>query len=178
MLGQKRKTCATHAHKSGPSLTGRTSRFTALTLALTLAAAPVMAEVCASPTDQDALGSRVLQSRLMVAALSCNQRPAYNAVMQSYKTIFAADGQALRSFFSRTYGNRASTELNAFATRMANDASRHSTQNVRAFCQASDQAFQSLLSSNTSGYLMLRDKFVDPVFHGYRACTQTSKVTD
>ena len=56
-------------------------------MALCLATAPALAgsEPCVSEKDERALNTRVLQTALMVAALSCNEQQRYNAFVTNYR---------------------------------------------------------------------------------------------
>src|SRR5690349_5451346 len=66
-------------------------------------AAPVMAAVpCANRTELEAIQIRHLQSRLMVAALSCNQQKAYNDFVTAFQPELTAHGTQLVAYFNRT----------------------------------------------------------------------------
>jgi hypothetical protein len=42
-------------------------------------ASPALSMICPSPAEQHALQVRMLQTKLMVSALSCNAKPKYNS---------------------------------------------------------------------------------------------------
>lgn len=141
------------------------------TLALTIPMA--QAAVCADPSAAQGLGARVLQSRLLVAALTCDQRPEYNALMQQNTQLMKNDGSALKAFFVKSYGSEAKSELDAFVTRMANQAFSSSMQNVTAFCMEASQVFGLLLNDQTSSsYQQLRAQFTGKAHHGYHTCEE------
>ena len=51
---------------------------------------------CASDTDLAALNARVLQTELMVAALSCDEKQRYNSFVTAYREVLRDRGQALQ----------------------------------------------------------------------------------
>jgi len=118
----------------------------ALAVVATVAGTPAVSfAACATPKENAALESRVLLSELMVAALSCNQRPSYNAVVARYQSEMAGTGKALKAYFSRVHGARSAQELNGFVTRMANEASQRSLSDFEAFCSAAEAKFSALM---------------------------------
>ncbi len=117
------------------------------TLGLTLSlAAPVQAANCARPAEEAAVYVRVLQSDLMVAALTCNSRHHYNAFAKQFQPELIRHGQALKSFFNRLHGARADEKLNAFVTYLANDASVRSINGAGNYCQRANAVFKSVLA--------------------------------
>ncbi len=111
---------------------------------LTLSAPGWATSSCASGSDTQALQVRTLQSHLMVAGLSCGQSVQYNAFIQRFQGELISQGQALKSYFNRSYGGAGRRELNAYVTRMANEASQYSMRDRGAFCQESLSVFTAL----------------------------------
>ncbi|MCF8500684.1 MAG: hypothetical protein K9H11_09480 [Rhodospirillum sp.] len=101
---------------------------------------------CDPDKGSQALNVRTLQSHLMVAGLSCGQSAQYNQFVGQYQKELVNHGQSLKAYFNRTYGGAGRRELNAYVTRMANEASRRSMVDRRAFCQESLTVFQTLES--------------------------------
>ncbi|MBK1663403.1 hypothetical protein CKO38_02575 [Rhodospirillum rubrum] len=116
----------------------------ATALAMMLTGAPAMASTCPPAKDTAALQVRTLQSHLMVAGLSCGQSAQYNQFVSQFESELVTQGKSLTSYFNRQYGGAARKELNAYVTRMANEASRRSMTNRKAFCQESQGVFQTL----------------------------------
>ncbi len=93
---------------------------------------------CAVPADQTSLQVRMLQTELMVAALTCNQRPKYNAFVTRFQPELAAQGKHLQTFFKKQYGSTSAKALNGFITRIANESSRRGMLKRGAFCRQAD----------------------------------------
>src|SRR5882724_5487439 len=91
---------------------------TALT-ALVAFSTPAFAASCVRTDEATAFSLRHLQSRLMVAALSCNQRDAYNTFVTRFQSELSDGGRNLISYFDRNGGK---TALNSYITEIANAA--------------------------------------------------------
>ena len=103
-----------------------------------LAAAPAQAQSApANAREQAAFDVRFLQTEFMVAALSCG-RPDYQSFYNSFVTRFGAPlkrhADVLKAHFTREYGKQGMNRLDSFATKLANEASLRSMQQV-TFCQ-------------------------------------------
>ncbi len=81
-----------------------------------------------------AMQVRMLQTELMVAALSCEAKGQYNAFVQKFSGQLAENGRQLRTHFNKVYGPKAGSRLDAFVTRLANTASAISIRNSQTFC--------------------------------------------
>ncbi len=93
--------------------------------------------------ERNALAVRHLQSDMMVAALSCQMRDAYNATVQRFQAELVAHGTVLRALFDRTYGSAGERELNSYITRLANESSAKRIEAGADYCaDASDQFAQ------------------------------------
>lgn len=99
-----------------------------------------------NPVERMAVRARVVQSEMMVAALSCGLRSQYNAVVAEFETELVSHGQVLRSMFTRTYGAGGQIALDRFVTKLANDASMRSNLARRAYCATAKRSFADLLS--------------------------------
>jgi hypothetical protein len=146
------------------------SRILAGALLASLASSPAMAVVCASPSEEAALRARVVQSQLMVAALSCSQRSGYNAFVRKFERQLVRQGQALRFFFKRTYGKSAKDRLNRFVTSLANEASERSLGMGTQFCAEAAKLFVELkeISPREFQAFVARQQFAGA--HGIEAC--------
>ncbi|MBE1236671.1 hypothetical protein IHV25_03260 [Phaeovibrio sulfidiphilus] len=94
------------------------------------------------------LAVRQIQTHLMVAALSCGHSTQYNAFVNRFATDIKSNGDALNRYFSRQYGGSSKSQLNAYITRIANEASRTSMVNRQGFCEEANAVFQSLMGTN------------------------------
>lgn len=117
--------------------------------------------MCANKDEAIAIGVKKMQTELMVAALSCNQRNSYNQFVRKYNMDLAHNGRMLRSYFQRNYGGAAEYHMNRFVTGLAN---AHSSGSLKAtemeYCGRINELFSRSLSSkitlaelsDTSGY--------------------------
>ncbi len=88
---------------------------------------------CITAQEATAFSLRHLQSRLMVAGLSCNQRDAYNNFVESFRPPLADAGTDLIGYFQRTGGGQSA--LNRHVTELANVAGLHRAEDPEGFCQ-------------------------------------------
>ena len=127
-------------------------------LAASLVAVPVAeaATKCATVKERTAMRVRVMQTELMVAALSCRAVPGrdftgqYNAFVQRHGEKLVSNGRVLTSYFQTRYGEGYRKKLAAFITALANDASRRS-MNSATFCDESVQLFQEVGAVDRNG---------------------------
>jgi hypothetical protein len=116
-------------------------------LAVAIAAASVSAsasEISLTSKERASLEMRVMQSELMVAALSCSSRDSYNAFVTRYQSQLVDHGKTMQNLFKRLHGGNAFNQINAFVTRMANEASLKMIRDER-FCAEANEMFQALL---------------------------------
>ncbi len=102
------------------------------------------------PAERAALELRLMQTELMVAALSCNARASYNTFVTRYQQTLVAGGRTLRSMFRAVHGRNATRRLDSFITRVANEASRRSLRDVAGFCSRNRDAFAALNGGSVS----------------------------
>jgi len=100
---------------------------------------------CANSEEIQALNTRILQTDLMVAAISCHQQAEYNGFVKRYQAQLVNRGKSLQSYFSRAYGGSGTNKLNRFVTQVANDSSQQSL-NIpsQEFCAQAAQVFSRL----------------------------------
>jgi hypothetical protein len=93
--------------------------------------------VPANAREQAAFDVRFLQTEFMVATLSCG-RPEferhYNLFVARFGAPLKRHGDVLKAHFAREYGKQGLNKLDSFATKLANEASLRSMQQV-TFCQ-------------------------------------------
>lgn len=140
-------------------------------------AGPAHADACADRGAREALEMRVLQSELMVAALTCNQRGSYNAFVTGFKPYLKSQGRELHSFFAKTFGPSAGPQrLNKLVTRLANTASQNSIgQPTSAFCAAAQQRFDAVLSANPKMLAKLARTSPTAKLHGFKSCVEVAE---
>lgn len=127
-------------------------------LAVYMLAAPIAeaATYCATPKERTAMRVRVMQTELMVAALSCRAVPGrdftgqYNSFIQRHGEKLVTHGRVLQSYFQHRYGEEFRKKLDSFITALANDASRRS-MNSTTFCDESVALFQEVSSLDRNG---------------------------
>jgi hypothetical protein len=135
-----------------------------------LAAGKAKPQLCASDRDWAALNARVLQTELMVAALSCGERQRYNTFVTAYQQVLTDRGQALQALFKRTHGTRATTRLNAFITKLANDASQQVRNKGDEYCVFAGELFDETMATSPRDLNNLTNKPWITSRHGFRPC--------
>ena len=105
------------------------------------------AVICADRVEREALNVRQLQTQLMVAALTCNQRADYNAFVNRFRPALADHSDVMTGYFRRIFGKRSPREINAYVTRVANEASALSIADRQAYCRSSFKALTELLAA-------------------------------
>jgi hypothetical protein len=96
---------------------------------------------CTSAEEVAAFRLRHLQSKLMVAALGCNQQAAYNTFVESFRTPLVSAGGLLTDYFVRHGGQPA---LNRHITELANAAGLSRAEDPNGFCTQTWQLFWNL----------------------------------
>ena len=119
----------------------------AIALSATAASA---SEISINDKERASLEMRVMQSELMVAALSCASADRYNAFVTRYKAELSDYGKTMQDLFKRVHGGNAFNQLNSFVTRVANEASLKMIQNSH-FCDDAGATFQALLQTGPGG---------------------------
>lgn len=124
---------------------------------------------------------RVMQTELMVAALSCRAVPGrdftgqYNAFVKSHGDRLVGHGKVLTAYFKDRYGaNDFRRQLDAFITALANDASRRS-MNSATFCDESVQLFQEVVTLDRNGLEPWSERRAAPHPIPFEACGSDGK---
>ncbi len=144
----------------GRSATGNLSQHNvyALRLGRSLALAGVLtcawivgaqAATCGPQLENASAGERSvavrrLQTKLMVAALSCGAKSEYNDFVLHYRPHLKRHGTALKAKFRAEYGGSYQKRLDSFVTALANQASQRSNKDRAAFCADAKATFASL----------------------------------
>lgn len=103
------------------------------------------------PHEQTALRVRVLQSNLMVAALTCKMEGAYNATVTKFRSELTQHGRALRGYFDRAYGSKGVAKLDNLVTQLANEAASRSNKQRGEFCSSARRVFDNVLALPADG---------------------------
>lgn len=113
-----------------------------------LAAAPSVAFAADAPGPKDraALRVRVLQSDMMVAALSCDLRDSYNVAVRRFQAELVLHGRNLRAYFDRTHNGKGQRALDRFVTAMANQASSRAVVLGDGYCTAAANMMHQVLA--------------------------------
>lgn len=132
--------------------------------------ASAKAGICAGSQELAALETRVLQTELMVGALTCGQSQQYNAFVREYKTDLVKYGRTIRSFFQRAYGGGGKRKLNTFVTKLANDSSQRSNAARQGYCVLAAQLFDEASATPKRSIVELVDKPWIRSKHEFRPC--------
>jgi len=117
----------------------------------------------------------MLQTELMVAALSCNQRAHYNAFVKRFNAELVQRGTTMKSYFSRAHGRSGATKLNLFITRIANEISTRSLGHVSAFCAAATETFARLNALPPEQFGTFVAAYAPAKTHGVATCIETAR---
>lgn len=146
----------------------------ATAIAIFMQASPALSLICPSPVEQHALNVRMLQTKLMVSALSCNAKPQYNTFVKRFQRELVPHGKNLRRMFHRTYGKRARYHLNKFITRLANDESAVRISAGSQYCQNAQSLFTRVLNTNNGYITALANQMPFSGSHGITSCPAQS----
>ena len=102
--------------------------------------------------EQAALDVRYLQTELMVAALSCGRpdfHTRYNTFVAKFGDSLKRHSNVMKAYFTREYGAKGNQQMDTYVTRLANEASLRSMQQV-SFCQDSVGLFERVTAIETA----------------------------
>lgn len=123
---------------------GRRLTAAAVFLGACLTSANAVMAACAEPAERTAFEVRRLQTELMVAALSCDLRPEYNAFVRKFGTDLNRGSRDMRSYFRRAHGGAAESRLTTHLTAMANEAALQLVTPGAAFCERALRAYRTI----------------------------------
>lgn len=115
----------------------------------------------AGPLERTAIRVRVLQSDMMVAALSCDLRPQYNDAVRRFQAELVLHGRHLRGYFTRAHGKRGQRELDRFVTALANQASSRSIAQGSRYCDSASNMMAQILELPPNGLAEFSRRVVD-----------------
>lgn len=104
--------------------------------------APIHAQqACVSPEEMSALEARILQTELMVAALTCKNHQLYNNFVRSHSVELQSMDLQLRNMFARISRSSKGDNLGQLVTRIANESAIRAANSRDAYCQEMDAVF-------------------------------------
>jgi hypothetical protein len=104
------------------------------------------AQPCARPADLSAFDVAGLKTRLMVTALTCNQRDRYNDFVLRFRGDLLTQERALRAYFFRGFGSQAQREHDDYITSLANTQSQSGIRQGALFCHQNVGAFTEVMA--------------------------------
>ena len=113
-------------------------------------------------SDQTVLHVRRLQTQLLVGALSCGRphmQSSYNTFVAKFDRVLKINGQQLKAYFTRTFGARGVSEMDAFLTKLSNELSLVSMRQG-AFCDRTDGLFDSVLALQANEIDAFADRYL------------------
>lgn len=157
--------------------TRRTLAALALAFTATMPVLEARAFVCTLPRDERALGTRLLQTELMVAALSCQTQSQYNAFVGKFRDELVPQGFALKAFFKRAYGSGAEQRLTSFVTALANERSAASLGQWPGYCAKTGDLFAQTLALKPGELTTFALAQPFSREHGFKACGVTASTS-
>jgi hypothetical protein len=122
---------------------------------LSLITAPAAEAACATASEIAARRVRLLQTELMVAALSCRRDDGfqygeqYNAFVTKFRGPLKQHASVLKQEYRRTYGAKHQAYLDRYVTEIANDASERSLHAAN-YCASVRPLFDEVLTLKAS----------------------------
>jgi hypothetical protein len=98
---------------------------------------PANEQRCLTPFETDAFNLRLLQSYLMVNALSCNRPEDYNLFVRRHANSLSQSYRLMQGHFRRHDGDGAQRALDSFITWAANRHARSGNDLGAAYCPGS-----------------------------------------
>lgn len=131
------------------------------------------AKFCATAAEKKALDTRVLQTELMVAALSCNEKENYRQFVTQFQPELKSQSAVLQSYFARTYKAKGPYQLNLFVTKLANGVSQRNAHiRPSAYCAASKELFAATLLQNKASLMTISSQERFTAQYDIAVCTE------
>lgn len=126
---------------------------------------------CVKDKVLSAFQMRMLQTELVVGALSCKMTPRYNEFVTSYQKDLMTAHRALMAYFGRE------SRLEDYKSKTANEASQRSLANITEFCLYSSALYDKLLGPEKPK--LVEFAAIEPAAnrHGQEVCGTPSLVT-
>ena len=149
-------------------------------LAIGLAATPALAKkgkakpaapACVKDKVLSSLQMRMLQTELVVGALSCQMTPRYNEFVTAYKPDLMGAHRTLLKFFGRE------SKMEDYKSKTANEASQRSLANINEFCSYTASLYDKLLQPEKVQLASFVSTEPSASRHGFDVCGSPSLTT-
>jgi hypothetical protein len=131
---------------TAPTPAPKKTKHTHHAAAASATAAAKPGDLCKVTPDNASIGIRALQTELMVAGLKCSAEQ-WNSFTAQFKATIKMDADRMQHLFSKSYGKSGASQMNAFVTQLANDASQRSNGFSEAdYCKQEDVVFKKVLA--------------------------------
>jgi len=137
---------------------------------MAMAASAGAADRCVAKADAQALSTRLVQTELMVAALSCDASQRYNAFVRKYQADLVAGNKRMLRFFQSRYGAQGTKRNHDFVTRTANESSERSLRQIDDFCAAATRSFDRADSIDRRQFAAFVQEHPVAVSTGFEIC--------
>ncbi len=126
---------------------------------------------CVKDKVLSAFQMRMLQTELVVGALSCKLTPRYNEFVTAYRSDLMIAHRALLKYFGKE------SRLEDYKSKTANESSQRSLANITEFCLYSSALYDKLLGPEKPK--LVEFAMVEPAAnrHGQDVCGTPSLVT-
>ena len=114
---------------------------------------------------------RMLQTELVLGALSCKLTPRYNEFVMAYRPDLMSAHRSLMSYFARE------SKLEDYKSRTANEVSQRSLANITEFCVYSSALYDKLLGPEKINLAQFVAEEPSANRHGQNACGMPAVVT-
>lgn len=153
-------------------MTGRNRHFlfggvVALSL---LHAGSAISAPCLDWDQSRSLAAKAVQTRLMVAALSCGLRDQYNAFVSKFDRELVGHNSALMDWHRQNYGSGADRAYHNLMTRIANEASADNISATRQFCRQAGETLSFYLTASSQSISAMLPTSVTSRRYGIAAC--------
>ncbi len=149
-----------------------------LIAALALTATPALASAggkgktqCVKGKVLTAFQLRMLQTELVVGALSCKLTPRYNEFVTAYRSDLMVAHRTLMAHFARE------SRLEDYKSRTANEVSQRSLANITEFCNYSASLYDKLLGPEKPELVQFVALEPSANRHGQETCSPPSVIT-
>jgi hypothetical protein len=126
---------------------------------------------CVKGKVLSAFQMRMLQTELVVGALSCKLTPRYNDFVIAYRPDLMSAHRSLMGYFARE------SRLEDYKSRTANEVSQRSLANITEFCNYTSSLYDKLLGPEKIQLAQFVSSEPSANRHGQNACGMPSLIT-
>jgi hypothetical protein len=150
---------------------------TVAAIAIPSVSSTALGAACLRTSDAAAINARMMQTELMVAALTCQRRGEYNAFVKQFEGELISHGKKLKATFKRMYGLAGESQLNRFVTRLANEASLRSLQSTD-YCDKASGLFTGTFAIKPGKLAHFAAGQTFSTLHGLPYCEDEQRVAE